>query len=103
MPEARSNEWRDQVGALAQRGREIVGLGAGRRRPTTEALCRQLLSSRGEASALAIAVEVVERMRTTPETELLELADMLEEEFEPDPEAVERAIEGWEGVRDARS
>ncbi len=103
MPEARPNEWRDQVGALAQRGREIVGLGVGRRHPTTEDLCRRLLSSRGEASALAIADEVVERMRTMPDCELLEFADLLEESFEPDPEAVEAAIAGWEEGHDARS
>lgn len=103
MSEARPNEWRDQVGALAQRGREIVGLGTGRRRPSTEDLCRRLLRSRGEASALAIAVEVVERMRAMPDEELVEFADLLEEAFEPDPEEVERAIARWEGAHDARS
>lgn len=103
MPEARPNEWRDQVGTLAQRGRDIVGLGAGRRRPTTEDLCRRLLRSRGEASALAIAVEVVERMRALPDADLLGFADLLEEAFQPDPEAVEGAIAGWEQAHDARS
>ena len=103
MSEARPNEWRDQVGALAQRGREIVGLSAGRRHPTTEELCRRLLKSRGEASALAIAVEVVGRMRAMPDPELLEFADLLEEGFDPDPEEVETAIAGWEGAHDARS
>lgn len=91
------------MGALAQRGREIVGLGAGRRRPTTEELCRRLLKSRGEASALAIAVEVVERMRAMPDDDLVRFADLLEEAFEPDPEQVEAAIAGWEGTHDPRS
>ncbi|MBO0701652.1 MAG: malonyl-CoA decarboxylase family protein [Candidatus Dormibacteraeota bacterium] len=103
MPEAGSNEWRDQVGALAQRGREIVGLGPGRRRPTTEDLCRRLLRSRGEASALAIAVEVVERMRGMRDDELTAFADLLEDGFVPDPEAVEHAISGWEEAHDART
>lgn len=104
MTEGSPSEWRDQVGTLVQRGREIVGLGAaGRRRPTTEALCRRLLQSRGEASALAIAAELVGRMRAMSEVELLEFAGLLEEEFGPDPEAVEHAIAGWRDAYDPRA
>ncbi|MGH7913011.1 MAG: malonyl-CoA decarboxylase domain-containing protein, partial [Candidatus Dormibacteraceae bacterium] len=102
MPEGRQGAWRDQVGAVALRGRDIVGLG-GRRRQSTEALCRRLLESRGEASALAIAVEVVERLRGMSDHELLDTADLLAGGFEPEPGAVEAAIEAWKETPDATS
>ncbi|MFZ0218432.1 MAG: malonyl-CoA decarboxylase [Candidatus Dormiibacterota bacterium] len=97
----RPRTWLDQVGSIADRGREIIGLGvAGRRPQSLEALCRRLVELRGEATALAVAVELVDRLEKMDDAGLAEFASLLASGFEPDPRAVERAIDGWQAAHD---
>jgi hypothetical protein len=60
--------WRDQVGSIADRGREILRLATGKREPEPEELARRLLAQRGEASGLALAQDLARLIRgMTPE------------------------------------
>lgn len=103
MAETRVSEWRNQVEALARRGREVLDLGPLRRPHDLEWLSQRLLVSRGEASSLAIAVEIVDRMRSMTDHDLLGFADILRRQFEPNGQAVEEAIKDWEKAREPRS
>ena len=57
----------------------------------TVALCRALLSERGEASGAALAREALEAYRLLAGPGLKAFFDVLAREFSPDPEAVEEA------------
>ena len=50
--------------------------------------CRRLLSERGEANSVAIAAELVDRLRTMPDEQQLGFFDHLARDFSPEPKAV---------------
>jgi malonyl-CoA decarboxylase len=73
--------------SIADAGRELLRgriSGGGRRRGGVEALCRDLLSTKGEASGAALARELVESLRTMPESERLGFYRLLAQGFEVD-------------------
>jgi malonyl-CoA decarboxylase len=82
--------------SIADAGRDLVRnrLG-GRRRTTIQALCRDLLSTRGEASGAALARELVEAYRTMTDAERLGFFTMLAQDYAADPARIEAAIEAW--------
>lgn len=61
----------------------------------TVALCRALLSERGEASGAALAREALAAYRKLSGPALAAFFDVLAQEFSPEPEAVERAAEAY--------
>jgi malonyl-CoA decarboxylase len=82
--------------SIADAGRDLVRnrLG-GRRRTTIQALCRDLLSTRGEASGAALARELVEAYRTMTDAERLGFFTMLAQDYAADPARIEAAVEAW--------
>ena len=89
--------------AIADAGRELLRLGSLNRRPDIVDLCRDLLSTRGEASGSALAREVVERYATMEEDGRLAFFVALARDFGVDPERIERALEGYRADPDFRS
>src|SRR5690606_38709885 len=87
----------DQVGSIADRGREILKLatGAPKRAPDAGALARRLLAQRGEASGLALAQDLAMAIRTMDRTALEEFLLVLARDFACDSLALEKAIEDW--------
>jgi malonyl-CoA decarboxylase len=88
--------WRDQVGSIADRGREILRLATGKRAPEPGDLARRLLAQRGEASGLALAQDLARLIRgMTPEA-LIQFLQVLAREFVGDKAAIEKAVAQWQ-------
>lgn len=82
--------------SIADRGREILVARRGaRRRRTLEHLCSDLLSEPGEASAIALARELVERYEAMDDVSKLSFFAMLENAFSPEVDVVNRAAEAY--------
>jgi malonyl-CoA decarboxylase len=81
------------LNSIADAGRDLLR-GRGRRR-TVEALARDLLSTRGEASGTALARELVEAYRTMTDPQRREFFAMLQREFGPDPDAIQAAVDNY--------
>ena len=100
----RGRSWLENMGLIADRGREILNLTrAGRRERSAEVLCRRLLGQRGEASGLALATELVSQIRELDETETARFLHMLASSFELDTGRLEEAIERWRSRRNLDS
>ena len=81
--------------SIADAGRDLLrGRLSGRRRGI-EALCRDLLSTRGEASGAALAREVVETLRAVPDAERLAFFELLAQGFEVDHDRLVAAAEAY--------
>ena len=81
--------------SIADAGRDLLrGRLSGRRRGI-EALCRDLLSTRGEASGAALAREVVETFRALPDAERLAFFELLAQGFEVDHDRLVAAAEAY--------
>lgn len=99
-----NRSWIDQVGLIAERGREILNLRSnGRRASNAESLCLRLMAQRGEASALALASEVVSAIAVMDEAETAAFLDMLAVRFSPDPDRVDEAVRSWQERRDGQA
>ena len=70
--------------SIADAGRELLRNRLGRGRRGIEALCRDLLSTRGEASGAALAREVVQTLRAMPAAERLAFFALLASGFAVD-------------------
>ncbi|MFO1035523.1 MAG: malonyl-CoA decarboxylase [Geminicoccaceae bacterium] len=82
--------------SIADAGRDLVRSRiAGRRRGGIEDLCRDLLSTRGEASGAALAREVVESWRAMSEADRLAFYRWLGSDLAVDRKRLGRAIETW--------
>jgi malonyl-CoA decarboxylase len=66
-------------------------------------LCETLLSSRGEASGVALASAILERWRSLDEAGRRQFLVELRERFGPDYARIDRAVAVYEKQRDARS
>ncbi len=79
----------------------VAGAHAGRSRTAAEvvALCRALLSERGELSGARLATEVVEAYQTLSAAGLSEFFDILVREFSADPAAIDAAATAYAGDR----
>lgn len=100
--------WLDRVlDTVADRGRELLNRSAGRAgRPRVrrlEAVCDHLLAEPGEASALAIARELIERYEAMTATERLEFFDTLLRRYGPDVDTVRAAAEAYLAEGDTRT
>lgn len=89
----------DMLAAITERGRSLVDFTALPQTASpleqTAALCHSLLSSRGEASALATAAEILLRYRALDGHAKLEFFRMLLEEFGPDMEPLVAAANAF--------
>lgn len=84
------------MGAVVERGREIVNASFGPRRgrsPST--LAHRLLEVRGEASALAVAADLVEALERMDAEQLEGFLELLATDFSPDPGHLSEAVELW--------
>src|SRR3954449_6433953 len=81
--------------SIADAGRDLLrGRLSGRRRGI-EALCRDLLSTKGEASGAALAPKVVETFRALPDAERLAFFELLAQGFEVDHDRLVAAAEAY--------
>jgi malonyl-CoA decarboxylase len=83
--------------SIADAGRDLLRGRVSARRRGIEALCRDLLSTRGEASGAALAREVVETLRAMPDAERLAFFELLAQGFEVDHERLVAAAEAYKG------
>jgi malonyl-CoA decarboxylase len=82
--------------SIADAGRDLVrGRLGSRRRATVQSLCRDLLSTKGEASGAALAREVVECYRTMTDAERLGFFLMLAQDYGADPDRILAAVEAY--------
>ena len=85
--------------SIADRGREILALRhPGRKPQTIEALCRDLLSEKGEASGTAIARDIVDAYEAMDDAGKLSFFTLLDAGFSPDVETVVRAAEAYRAM-----
>jgi malonyl-CoA decarboxylase len=82
--------------SIADAGRDLVrGRLGGRRRASIQSLCRDLLSTKGEASGAALARELVETYRTMTEPERLGFFGMLAEDYGADAARILTAVDAY--------
>ena len=82
--------------SIADGGRELLrGRIGGRRRTTLESLCRDLLSTKGEASGAALARELLLTYAALPATERLGFFTRLAEDYGADQAGVLAAVEAF--------
>jgi len=94
--------WLEQVGAVAERGREVLNRrGLSRRAPDLRTLCERLLAQRGEASGLALAIELVAAVERMDAAAMADFLDALAAGFSPDLRRLDQAVERWRTARDA--
>jgi malonyl-CoA decarboxylase len=100
----RGRTWLEQVGLIAERGREIISLApAGRRSHAAEELCHKLLAQRGEASGIALASELVRAIQEMNASQTVRFLQVLASRFAADPQSVDKAVQRWLSRRDATS
>jgi len=91
----------DMVQSITDRGRRLLAAGARnesepvKTETSIEALCNMLLSSRGEASGMALAAEILQRWIQLDAAGQQGFVHMLHERFGPDGVRLERAIERY--------
>ena len=87
--------------SIADAGRDLVRTRLyGRRRPSIRDLCRDLLSTKGEASGAALARELVEAYRAMGEPERLGFFTMLAEDYGADRARILAAVEAYRAQPD---
>ncbi len=84
---------------IADRGRELLGLSTVGR-DTDKQLLQKLLAGRGEASAIAIAREILDRYANKDAQEKESFFVLLEHDFGPQPELIEPAVARYLQTRD---
>lgn len=88
----------DMMQNITDRGRKLLlasPRAAETATPSLENLCEMLLSSRGEASGMAIAAEVLDRWSNLEDTDVECFFFMLLHRFGPDGAAIEKAVEHY--------
>ncbi len=97
----------DMLQTITERGRQLLSPGAARdngRDPVAaiEALCDALLSSRGEASGMALADDILERWRNLDGDKQHQFMRLLAEKFGPRTERLEAAIDAYQTKRGSK-
>ncbi|EJC71669.1 Malonyl-CoA decarboxylase (MCD) [Rhizobium leguminosarum bv. trifolii WSM2012] len=97
MPEA--SFFTDMLQSITDRGRQLLFTGSRNTQVAAEVdlqtLCEMLLSSRGEASGMALAAEILDRWGALGSEGAQAFLNMLHEKFGPDTAKLERAIEQY--------
>jgi malonyl-CoA decarboxylase len=81
--------------SIADAGRDLLRGRHSNRRRGVEALAAELLSTRGEASGIALARELVLLLRSLPEAGRLAFFQRLASDFGPKPDRVSAAVEAY--------
>jgi malonyl-CoA decarboxylase len=89
--------WLEHVSAVAERGRALLGRGAGGTNSTANlaATCSRLIARRGEASGLALATEVVRALERMSASDAAEFLEVLAGSFSAPPDGVAAAVARW--------
>ena len=89
-----SSPFSEFLSAVAQRGRSIIGIRApdelGISSSDVIALCHNLLSSKGDASGIALSFEILERYQLLDEGEKLKFFEGLADDFAADGAIVQQ-------------
>lgn len=90
----------DMLQVIAERGRRLLQLdgrdsAAGARLPDIKTACETLLSSRGEASGMALAKLILDRWMHLDDGQRRDFMTMLRDRFGADAERLDRAIDGY--------
>ena len=82
--------------SIADAGRDLVRTRLyGRRRPSIQSLCTDLLSTKGEASGAALARELIAQLEAMAPPERLAFFAMLARDYEADPARILAAVESY--------
>lgn len=88
------------IDSVADRGRELLNLKSSEKTAADiEALCRALLSEKGEASGTALAREVVQTYANMTAEDRIDFFDMLSFAFGPDEDAIIAAADDFKASR----
>lgn len=98
-PPRRYRSWLERLGLVADRGREVLNLPGGRQQDAGE-LARRLVDQRGEASALALAKELVPLIESLDDERTADFLVTLADRFAPRLESIDQAAEEWRQRRD---
>ena len=95
----------DLLQTIADRGRLLLNRvrGDGIEADSLPGLCEALLSSRGEASGVAIASEILTRWQGLEEAGRLDFLVLLAERFGPDYDRIDRAVAAYRQDKNARA
>ncbi|MBX5104333.1 malonyl-CoA decarboxylase [Rhizobium lentis] len=89
----------DMLQSITDRGRQLLFSGARATQVAAKAdfqtLCEMLLSSRGEASGMALAAEILDRWEALDSEGAQKFLHMLHEKFGPDTTRLDQAIEHY--------
>ncbi|AHF82734.1 MCD, Malonyl-CoA decarboxylase MCD [Rhizobium leguminosarum bv. trifolii WSM1689] len=89
----------DMLQSITDRGRQLLFSGSRATQVAAKAdlqtLCEMLLSSRGEASGMALAAEILDRWGSLESEGAQAFLDMLHEKFGPDTKKLDQAIENY--------
>jgi malonyl-CoA decarboxylase len=89
--------WLEHVTSVAERGRAMLGRGAGGTNSTANlaATCSRLIARRGEASGLALATEVVRALERMNSSDAAAFLEVLAGSFSAPPDEVAAAVAQW--------
>ncbi len=94
----------DLISTISQRGRELVGqaqwVGGRRDLPPVADMCEALLSSRGEASGVALATIILDRYALMDDAEKCGFLCMLVDRFGADEDGLKQAIAAYQAKPD---
>ncbi|OWO92561.1 MCD, Malonyl-CoA decarboxylase MCD [Rhizobium esperanzae] len=97
MPEA--SFFTDMLQSITDHGRQLLFSGSRNTQAAAKAdlqtLCEMLLSSRGEASGIALAAEILDRWGALESEDAQKFFHMLHEKFGPDASKLDQAIENY--------
>ncbi|MCI9867533.1 malonyl-CoA decarboxylase [Rhizobium skierniewicense] len=97
----------DMLQSITDRGRQLLFSGSRANHAPAEldlqTLCEMLLSSRGEASGMALAAEILDRWAALDEEGIQSFFQMLHEKFGPEAGALEKAIETYQSDKSSAS
>ena len=92
--------WLERLrGTLADRGRELLGLGEGSTDDDLSELCQQLLAGRGEATNIALAREILQRYQRLDADAKTAFLLMLAEQFGPVAQHVKAAVAAFDNTQ----
>jgi malonyl-CoA decarboxylase len=89
--------WLEHVTGVAERGRAMLGRGAGGTNSTANlaATCARLIARRGEASGLALATDVVRALERMSSSDSAAFLEVLAASFSAPPDEVAAAVAQW--------
>ncbi|PSH70744.1 MCD, Malonyl-CoA decarboxylase MCD [Phyllobacterium brassicacearum] len=98
----------DMVQTITERGRKLLSFAPRAERLPSgisglERLCEMLLSSRGEASGMALAAEILQQWLRLSDEDQRKFMLLLFEKFGPDPDKLDAAIEAYRAARTSRA